>query len=84
MRVDEWPVRPGRNIAKVSIYDADVERLSEINKKCHSNVTNAPKGTGLAQDIFKESYLQYRRYAPDIMNVEIGSEVNVMEMRSRP
>ena len=25
------------------------------NKKCHSHVTNAPKGIGLAQDTFEES-----------------------------
>ena len=36
-----------------------------VNKKGHSNVTNAPKGIGLAYDTFEESYLQYRRYAPD-------------------
>ena len=25
------------------------------NKKCHSHVTNAPKGIGLAKDTFEES-----------------------------
>ena len=28
-----------------------------LNKKCHSNMTNTPKGIGLAQDTFDESIL---------------------------
>ena len=30
--------------------------MQKENKKCHSNVTNAPKGIGLAQDTFEEGF----------------------------
>ena len=32
-------------------YQAEIRR----NKKCHSHVTNAPKGIGQARDTFEES-----------------------------
>ena len=31
------------------------QKTKKTNKKCHSHVTNAPKGIGQAQDIFEES-----------------------------
>ena len=31
--------------------------MQKENKKCHSNVTNAPKGIGLAHHTFEEGYL---------------------------
>ena len=37
----------------------------EINKNCHSNVTYAPKGSGLAKDTFEVSYLLQKRYVQD-------------------
>ena len=41
-------------LSEIVSYEV-VIACNQINKKCHSHVTNAPKGIGLAQDTFVES-----------------------------
>ena len=55
MQKEQTQIRHADDGLLIVVFWSDI--IKKNNNKCHSNVTNAPKGFGLAYYIFEESYL---------------------------
>ena len=61
MQQEQTQIRHADDGLLIMVFWSDInnkkQQQKNNNNKCHINVTNAPKGFGLAYYIFEESYL---------------------------